>query len=223
MLRRIMYTLGVITLAGFNASAVWINEFHYDNASGDVGESVEIAGEAGTDLSGWSIVFYDGSDQQVYNSSGTLSLVGVIPNESGSGYGAISFLKSNIQNGAPDGFALVNGGGIVIEFLSYEGAFTAVGGPADGITSTDVGVSEPGSSSVGQSLQLTGDFASGFSWAGPVAESPDFLNAGQTFPQIDTTGPGTGSNSVPDGGLSWAMLAVGVGLLSLCRPRVRAI
>ena len=34
---------------------LWINEVHYDNASSDVGEGVEIAGEAGVDLSGYSL------------------------------------------------------------------------------------------------------------------------------------------------------------------------
>lgn len=31
----------------------WINEFHYDNDGADSGEFVEVAGEAGLDLSGW--------------------------------------------------------------------------------------------------------------------------------------------------------------------------
>ena len=44
-----------------SSTSVWINEFHYDNAGGDVAEGVEIAGEAGTDLSGYSIVLYNGS------------------------------------------------------------------------------------------------------------------------------------------------------------------
>jgi hypothetical protein len=34
-------------------SVVFINEIHYDNAGTDVGEGVEIAGTAGTDLTGW--------------------------------------------------------------------------------------------------------------------------------------------------------------------------
>jgi hypothetical protein len=39
-----------------------INEIHYDNVGTDAGEAVEIAGPAGTDLSGWKIVRYNGSD-----------------------------------------------------------------------------------------------------------------------------------------------------------------
>ena len=42
-------------------TTVFINEIHYDNASTDAGESVEVAGPAGTDLTGWSIVLYNGT------------------------------------------------------------------------------------------------------------------------------------------------------------------
>ena len=49
---------------------------------------------------------------------------------------------SGIQNGSPDGLALVDGDGTVLEFLSYEGAMTrAPAGPPPGMTSTDIGVS----------------------------------------------------------------------------------
>ena len=70
-----------------------------------------------------------------------------MPNEGG-GFGAVSEAISGIQNGSPDGIALVNGS-TVLEFISYEGTFTATNGPATGMTSTDVGVSEPTSSPVG--------------------------------------------------------------------------
>ncbi len=43
------------------ATAVFINEFHYDNAGTDSGEFVEIAGAAGTDLTGWKVVLYNGN------------------------------------------------------------------------------------------------------------------------------------------------------------------
>ena len=34
------------------ATSVFINEIHYDNASTDAGEAIEVAGPAGTDLTG---------------------------------------------------------------------------------------------------------------------------------------------------------------------------
>ncbi|MEJ2012345.1 MAG: hypothetical protein P8X64_08995, partial [Anaerolineales bacterium] len=57
-------------------TAVFINEIHYDNTGTDVGEAVEIAGPAGTDLTGWSVILYNGSGGAVYNTKG---LSGTIP------------------------------------------------------------------------------------------------------------------------------------------------
>ncbi|MDT0559701.1 hypothetical protein RM697_13690, partial [Ichthyenterobacterium sp. W332] len=157
--------------------SVWINEFHYDNPGSDVGEFVEVAGTAGFDLTGYSIVLYNGNGGASYN---TTSLSGSIDDEGSSGFGAVSFAISGIQNGEPDGIALVNASNEAIEFISYEGSFTATNGPANGMTSTDVGISEPGEDD--ESIQLTGMGSTGsdFAWSGPSAESPGDLNAGQT-------------------------------------------
>src|SRR5262245_37984953 len=59
-------------------STVFINELHYDNDGVDAGEAIEIAGPAGTDLSGWSIELHNGAaaTTTLYN---TLTLGGVIP------------------------------------------------------------------------------------------------------------------------------------------------
>jgi beta-glucanase (GH16 family) len=38
---------------GLASAGVWINEIHYDNAGTDTGERIEVAGDAGTSLSGW--------------------------------------------------------------------------------------------------------------------------------------------------------------------------
>ena len=69
----------------------------------------------------------------------------------------IPILQSGIQNGAPDGLALIQDCGgtqTVIEFISYEGVITATAGPASGMTSTDIGVAESGSTTAGTSLGL---------------------------------------------------------------------
>ncbi|MGV6845848.1 MAG: T9SS type A sorting domain-containing protein [Lutibacter sp.] len=160
---------------------VFINEIHYDNASTDTGEGIEIAGPAGTDLSGYSVVFYNGNGGASY---ATLNLSGIIPNQQNS-IGTIWFDQAGIQNGAPDGFALVDSDGTsVIQFLSYEGSFTAVGGVANGMTSTDIGVSESGTTPVGQSLQLigTGSVYTDFTWSGPTTATKGLENSGQTLP-----------------------------------------
>lgn len=172
--------LFILTLLfSLGASAQWINEIHYDNASTDTGEGVEIAGPAGTDLSCYQIVAYNGNGGGVIS---TTNLSGTIPDE-GCGYGAIWFPISGLQNGSPDGVALIDCGGNVVMFLSYEGSFTASGGPANGVTSTDIGVSEGSSTPVGHSLQLTGSGSnySDFTWQSPSASSNGSLNSGQTI------------------------------------------
>ena len=157
---------------------VWINEIHYDNSGADVNEGVEIAGLSGTNLSGWSLVAYNGSGGSSYN---TTVLNGVISNQS-NGIGTIWFPISGLQNGSPDGIALYDGTN-VIQFLSYEGSFTATNGVANGITSTDIGVVESGSQTVGNSMQLqgTGSSYSDFSWVTNIANTNGNINTSQTI------------------------------------------
>lgn len=166
----------------------WINEIHYDNSGTDVGEFVEVAGPAGTDLTGYSLVPYNGNGGTEYSST---PITGTIADE-GCGYGALSFEISGLQNGDPDGVALVDGSSTLIQFLSYGGSFTATDGPANGQTSIDIGVTEPGA--IGESLQLTGSgtMYTDFSWIGPTNESPGSLNDNQL---ID--GCGGASNQPP--------------------------
>jgi uncharacterized protein len=159
-------------------SDVFINEIHYDNAGTDAGEAIEIGGSAGTDLTGWSLVLYNGTGGVPYN---TTPLSGVIPNQA-RGYGTLVFPYpvNGIQNGAPDGIALVDPSNNVIQFLSYEGSFVAVGGPANGMQSTDIIVFEDGAGPVGYSLQNTGLNASS-PWSGPIANTFGALNLAQTM------------------------------------------
>jgi predicted extracellular nuclease len=169
------------------ATTVFINEIHYDNTGTDTGEAIEVAGPAGTDLTGWSIVLYNGATGASYD---TDALAGVLPDQ-GNGYGTavLSYPSNGIQNGAPDGIALVSPGDVVVQFLSYEGSFTAVGGPADGMASTDIGVSEVGDEPTGMSVQLTGTGLADedFTWTGPAAASFGNPNAGQTFDEPPPT------------------------------------
>jgi len=160
---------------------VFINEIHYDNTGTDAGEAIEIAGPAGTDLTGWSVVLYNGSGGVLYS---TRALIGAIPDlQNGFGVVVLDYPVNGIQNGAPDGLALVNASDAVVQFLSYEGSFTAVDGPAIGLTSTDIGVSEIGTEPVGLSLQLTGTgtLDDEFTWSDPSANSFGAVNTGQTF------------------------------------------
>jgi endonuclease I len=157
----------------------WINEFHYDNASTDTGEMIEIAGPAGLNLSGWSVVGYNGNGGTAYS---TFNLSGTLPDQE-AGFGTRQFFTGQIQNGSPDGLALVDAQASVIEFISYEGVMLASGGPADGMTSADVGVSENFNTPVGFSLQLTGTGSAkaDFTWMAASAETGGVPNTGQTF------------------------------------------
>jgi endonuclease I len=161
------------------AARPWINELHYDNAGADVGEFVEVAGPAGLDLAGYRLVGYNGAGGGEYDAQ---ALSGVLADQGGC-IGSLSFAFPGLQNGSPDGVALVDTLNQVIEFLSYEGTIVATDGPADTLTSVDVGVVEDSSTPVGSSLQRigTGFAAADFAWSGPAPESPGAPNAGQTF------------------------------------------
>lgn len=155
--------------------ATRFSEIHYDNNSTDVGEFIEVEGLAGTSLAGWRIQLYNGTDGVMYSD---MPLTGLISDQCG-GRGAVALLypTDGVQNGSPDGFALVDPLGAVVEFLSYEGVMTAAAGPtngaAAGLTSQDIGVSEASSTGLGQSLQRN---ALG-TWTGPAASSYNSCNA----------------------------------------------
>ncbi|MBL9076979.1 MAG: endonuclease [Planctomycetes bacterium] len=159
---------------------VWINELHYDNSGTDIGEFVEVAGAAGTSLKDWMLLGYDGTTGLYY---AITRLAGTIPNQQ-NGFGTLAFDFPGLQNGSPDGIALVTATGVVMQFVSYEGSFTAVGGAAQGLTSIDIGVSQTGTGAAGLSLQLTGtgDRYGEFTWqAASVAQTKGLVNTGQTL------------------------------------------
>jgi hypothetical protein len=164
----------------------FINELHYDNESGDVNEFVEIILHPNFNGSLAEIVLhlYNGDTGMIYGENYPLSSFiegATLANGSRIFYRNIL----GIQNGSPDGMALVSQGQVV-QFLSYEGTFTAHNGPAIGMTSTNIGVLQPGTASVGMdSLGLTGEGSgpTDFIWAltsGPF--TPGQLNAGQHLP-----------------------------------------
>ena len=165
-----------------HATPIFINEIHYDNGGGDIDEGVEIAGTAGSDLAGWKLYLYNGNGGEVYNASLGIELTGVISDQE-NGYGTLFISIARIQNGGPDGIALVNNIGTVLQFLSYEGAFTATDGIATGMTSDDIGVEEPSGTTVGYSLQLTGTGREyeDFTWVSPAPDSFGSVNAGQSY------------------------------------------
>ena len=205
-----LLAVSVVAFAATKSSAVpiFINEIHYDNAGADTGEFVEIAGPAGTDLAGWSLVFYSGSTPTNATQYDALSLGGTIVDQQ-NGFGTIAFPRAGIQNGASDAIALFDGTNVV-QFLSYEGTVTAGNGVATGLDSVDIGVAETSSTPVGSSLQLTGSGSdsSDFTWAAPSADSPGSINESQRF-----------LAAVPDDSSALLLLSLGLMALPLAKKR----
>ncbi|MGY1756655.1 ExeM/NucH family extracellular endonuclease [Geodermatophilus sp. SYSU D00879] len=169
---------GLPTAASAAPTTPFISEIHYDNAGTDTGEFVEVQIPAGTSTAGLSVVLYNGNGGASY---GTLTLPAVTAPSDAPAAVAVAGPGSGIQNGEPDGVALVQNG-TVLEFLSYEGTFTATNGPAAGRTSTPIG-SEPDSTPVGQSLSRTFSTAADLvgTWAlGPASRGT--LNGSGTTP-----------------------------------------
>lgn len=175
-------------VTGIQAQNVWINEIHYDDASGDANEFVEIVLEnAGSyTLTDFTITLYNGSPASLapYDTK-TLGVY-----TAGSTVGNFTIFYYNytaavlsIQNGAPDGLCIDYQGTVVTgQFLSYEGTFTAASGPAMGMTSVDMGVLENGEPD-GMSLQLSGSGTqySSFSWQAPATATMGSINNSQSF------------------------------------------
>ncbi len=206
---RCFFTVGLIIISIFIANEVsaipiFVNEIHYDNSGGDTGEAVEIAGPVGSNLIGWSLALYNGNGGGLYR---TVSLNGIIPNQQAS-FGTLSFLIKPIQNGAPDGFALIDFTSAVVQFLSYEGTFIATDGPANGLSSMDIGVVESGSTLAGHSLQLagTGKEYEDFTWEAPGQNTFGHINRNQIFKVA----------SVPEPDLM-ALIALGLIAMGLAR------
>ena len=201
-----------LAATGSAHAAVFINEFHYDDAttSGDTGERIEVVATAGESLTGYRIYLYNGStptaavtyDNDLVPAGSLVSCGGSVR------IATLSYPTNGIQNGSNDGIALVNPSGQVVQFLSYEGQIRASNGPASGMTSTNLPVSETGSDIAGRSLQLagTGSVYSNFSWRSPATQTFGACNNAQTFstpntpPAVTSTTPANGATGVPAAG-----------------------
>jgi len=131
---------GSATVTGVaSASGLIINEVDYDNVGTDTAEYVELynSSSAAISLTGYKLVFVNGSGGAVYltvdlSVAGSIApgqylLVGPASIVAPTGVLKVTTTASTdvIQNGAPDGIALVAGDKLV-DALSYEGAMTSV-------------------------------------------------------------------------------------------------
>lgn len=179
---RISFNAG--STVGALPSDVFVNEFHYDNASTDTGEFVEVAvgpGYQGT-LGNLALVIYNGSNGQAL-STHTLDTF-VVGETTTSGHRLFHKLIAGLQNDS-EGFAITSGAS-VLHFISYEGSFTASAGPAQGLTATNINLTQGGSDPVGMAALGrigTGGNSADFTWTKftGVAHSPGSVNQGQTF------------------------------------------
>ncbi len=139
-------TSTAVVTVNTGANHLVINELDYDQIGDDTAEFIEIFNPSASavSLAGKVIMLVNGSDSQVYTtidlssatsipSQGYLVITGPTVNVMTSATVAVLqppgwAAKDNIQNGAPDGIALVDTTGAspsVIDALSYEGAITA--------------------------------------------------------------------------------------------------
>jgi hypothetical protein len=162
---------------------IWINELHYDNDGADQNEFVEVVAPATfQDLSAVSLTLYNGGTGAAYGSTTTLQ--DFQPGGVHNGF-AFYTLEVSMQNGAPDGLALARDNR-VLQFLSYEGTFTEADGVAEGLLSTDLGVSEPATTPLGLSLQLGGKGSryEDFIWQAALPHTLGDINAGQSLSAV---------------------------------------
>jgi len=134
-----------------------INEVDYDNVGNDTAEFIEIYNNTGAavNLQGIQVVLVNGSNNMPYTSvnlgPGTLDqgkyiLVGPPAMMAPPGVTKVNFAlaQDNIQNGAPDGVALVDTLGLkLLDALSYEGAMNNVTVPGLGMISLVEGEAFP--------------------------------------------------------------------------------
>jgi len=192
----------VVLALSLSAQNIWLNELHYDNVSTDVGEFVEVVLEdaASFSLSDFTFTFYNGNNGETYDS---VTLDQFTTGATVDDFLILYYYKEGIQNGEPDGVAISYQGTLIPgQFLSYEGIFTAVDGPANGVTSADIGVQESSATQIGESLQLlgTGSVYGDFVWQEAAAETPGQLNNSQT---LSGAAIPTIIVSSPNGGEAW--------------------
>lgn len=196
----------LVLLPAAASAEVFINEVHYDNAGSDSGERVEVVATAGESLSGYRIHLYNGSNPSAATTYDNDQVpAGSVVSCGGSvRVATVTYPSNGLQNGANDAIALVDASGALVQFLSYEGTATGANGPAAGRTSSNLPVSEGGSSAAGTSLQLGGSgsgYAS-FTWRASATQTFGTCNRNQTFaapnppPVVTATTPSDGATGV---------------------------
>ncbi len=169
---------------------VFVNEFHYDNASTDTNEFVEVVvgpGYTGA-LSDIDVALYNGNTATaavVYNTLNLATAFTLSGTYNGYRIFVANLPVDGLQNGPRDGFAVYNKTtSLVLSLISYAGTFTASAGPAIGMISTATEASETTTSAVGSSVGLSGTGAvrTNFTWVfSSGTNTKGTPNTNQTF------------------------------------------
>ena len=180
----LLFILSLLAIIGlpitFNGQTVWINEFHYENSGNDTIEFIELVVDtlSTTNLENIHITLVNGNDNASY---GEISFADFIRTDTIDSFLFLVAEVGSIQNGSPDGIALLYNDKIT-EFISYEGAFTT----STWGLSTDIMVEESASTPVGYSLQRIGrgDNYPDFSWDTPRKNTKGTLNENQILSRL---------------------------------------
>lgn len=153
-----LFTIGFLSLISFYSFSQSITEFHYDNIGADVNEFIEVTLPAGADPMCYTIYLVNGGDNDEYREVD----LPAGPSSAGCTGGTTDIYhvpESGIQQG-PDGIALVDACATppaVVEFISYGGTLTGASfGSFTGQNSTDIGITEGGSTPTTASLAFDG-------------------------------------------------------------------
>ncbi|MGI9518804.1 MAG: PEP-CTERM sorting domain-containing protein [Pirellulaceae bacterium] len=187
---RIFVALSVVFLCAGTVSAdtrIFLNEFNYIPGGGGELEFVEIVvnlndnapGFGGLNLSEIRVDLYDGATGNSYANT-TLNLL----TETADDQARYFVWNTTLEDGTPDGISLqVGNGAAAAQFISYGGTFMGVGGPANGVVSTDVGFIDAAGDDMSVGLIGNGETLEQFSWFAPLAATPGAVNTGQTIPE----------------------------------------
>lgn len=172
---------------------LFINEIDYDQPGPvDTNEFVEIAGEAGSNLLGYTLEFVDGGTNTTYLSIPLPSYT--FPDFTNTGWGFYLLgrppiapdynfgFNDAIQNGSPDGIRLLDPSSSIVHYVSWGGAMP---GATDVIPGSvlDSG-SAPGS--IGKTGPVSGPNSG--SWIFASSTTPHFLNGGEDLAPIPEPG-----------------------------------
>ncbi len=128
---------------------VVINEIDYNQAGDDFSEYIELYGPAGKVMIGYTLALYNG-DPNYLSPYREIELNLVIPSDGRYVLGSaevpevdeVVFTTNGIQNGSPDGVAMLDPSGSVLDAIAYGGSFRVIEGPAAGTFFHDIQVQD---------------------------------------------------------------------------------